>query len=436
MNNDANIIKRNNPKFLLPTRPELFIGRENALIWIKENLYPTKHLTITGTGGLGKTAVVNEALHQLFEEGELQKRFPAGVIFHTFYHKPSLTDAYQTILEAVGQKAPLSFEDMERSVRSVLQSQPLILILDGAEEALDLFTLLKARGQAGVIVSSRKRNDAGLLHYPLEQLSLNEAVNIIKAYGGEYTNSLSSVEKLCLLVDNLPLAVRLIGRYLQADRETVEEYLHWFEKAWKENLHRGASKEDSVPLLLARSVGQVSEESQELFYIFCYLANVPLPMSALAATLQISETQVRFRVKELVNYSLWEQNSGQVLPIHTLVYQWAKSNSSFNFLHITRLMEYCEKEIKQTKTIDILHDWISHMEQLSLLFFNEGFVAQKANLLARFLCYFGELNLKINHYIQAQEKLQQALLLYQQIGEKNQEGQCLKLLGDVNLRIS
>lgn len=92
------------PPIFLPQRPGHFTGRAKALAWIKEHLSPTKHLTIIGTGGLGKTAVVNEALHQLKDAGELQKQFPNGVIFHTFYQKPRLVDAYATILEAVEQK--------------------------------------------------------------------------------------------------------------------------------------------------------------------------------------------------------------------------------------------------------------------------------------------------------------------------------------------
>jgi len=80
-----------------PLRVPHFIGREKELADLLRDLQPGRVITICGPGGMGKTALSAEAIWGLARGDDPPERFPDGVIFHTFYHKPQADLALEAI---------------------------------------------------------------------------------------------------------------------------------------------------------------------------------------------------------------------------------------------------------------------------------------------------------------------------------------------------
>jgi hypothetical protein len=123
------------PPMQIPRRARHFHGRSQLIADVLAEIHPGRLLTLHGIGGIGKTAVVAEVAGQLQETGDLQKRFPDGVIFHTFYGRPSADAALAHVLNSLGVELK---GDIDSAARAALGGRQLLLILDGAEEVGDL----------------------------------------------------------------------------------------------------------------------------------------------------------------------------------------------------------------------------------------------------------------------------------------------------------
>jgi hypothetical protein len=80
-----------------PPRVQHFVGREDELSSLLNDLQPGRVVTICGPGGMDKSALAAEAVWQLSPGNEPPKRFPDGIVFHTFYHKPQAALALEAI---------------------------------------------------------------------------------------------------------------------------------------------------------------------------------------------------------------------------------------------------------------------------------------------------------------------------------------------------
>jgi hypothetical protein len=94
-------------------------------------------------------------------------------------------------------------------------------------------------------------------------LRLEQAVQLLQAWGGECASHEGSARQICELVGMLPLAVILAGRYLAHCSQLAEDYLAWLETTPLEALNMGERQDQSIPLLIERSLVQVSKLSQK-----------------------------------------------------------------------------------------------------------------------------------------------------------------------------
>ncbi len=81
----------------------------------------------------------------------------------------------------------------------------------------------------------------------------------------------------------MPLAVRLVGVYLNETGERAAEYLEWLEEPPLEALSRGSHREDSVVLLLERSVAQVGAAAARILALTGLPAPAPPRRAAIPA---------------------------------------------------------------------------------------------------------------------------------------------------------
>ena len=178
----------------LPTQLTSFIGRENEIAELKQELNKHRLVTLTGSGGTGKTRL------SLQVAAELLEKFDHGV---WFIELAPITDPdliSQTILSTIGVQ-----EQQGRSPLDVLKEylhnkQPLI-VLDNCEHLVSasaevVNTLLNAAPNLKIMASSREALGVkGEASYPVPSLSLPDIKNL------PVIEQLSQYEAVRLFID-------------------------------------------------------------------------------------------------------------------------------------------------------------------------------------------------------------------------------------------
>lgn len=333
------IIQRNGREIRLPLqrppRAEHFTDRQEELAQLLQDLQPGRIVTLCGPGGIGKSALAAEAMWRLTPGDKPPDQFPDGIVFYSFYGRPDSALAFEHIVRSFDEDVRDTSFDM---AFRMLAGKQAVLLLDGTEEADDLPLVLNVRGNCGVIVTSRKREDAVAEPQRIGALQTEEARKLLQAWGKEHADDTAAVQKICELVGGLPLAVRLAGRYLNTYEECAAEYLEWLQTSPLEALHQGERKIQSVPLLIERSLTRVSEEACHVLTVAGLLAFASFSREVLEAVLP--DVDLRKPLQELVNYGLLLRSGDRYTISHALIHTYARERMTRDAASITRLAAY------------------------------------------------------------------------------------------------
>ncbi len=204
--------------FVVPVPPTPLVGRTEELQVICARLRDmnVRALTITGTGGIGKTRLAIEAAHTLrydFEDGMY------------FVELASLNDA-ALVADAVAQVLGVKErprQSISETLRGHLRSKHLLLVLDNFEHVVKaaplVSELLAACPALTVLVTSRAPlNIRAEQQFTLEPLADTDAVQLFvqraQAVGaGLAANGANTTvySAICRRLDRLPLAIELIA---------------------------------------------------------------------------------------------------------------------------------------------------------------------------------------------------------------------------------
>ena len=309
----------------LPPRAEHFTGRQAELARLLAGLQPGRVVTLCGPGGIGKTALAAEAIWTLAPGDAPPACFPDGFIFHSFYNQPQATLALEAIARAYGEEPRPS---PAAAARRVLAGRQALLVLDGAESADDLSVVLAVRGGCGVLVTSRARQDAVAGRQDITPLPDSDAIQLLQAWGGARAADETAARRICELVDGLPLAVRLAGRYLAQREEDAADYLAWLQETPLAALDQGQRQHESIPLLLDKSIAQVSNAARSALGVVGLLALLPFGREAVAAALDVAPAEAGRLLGELVNYGLLLREAARYQVSHALVHTYARHRMS------------------------------------------------------------------------------------------------------------
>ncbi|GCE29770.1 hypothetical protein KDA_52540 [Dictyobacter alpinus] len=165
-------------RYHLPAQTLLFIGRSREITEVKQLLGTSRLLTLTGTGGIGKTRL---ALQMAAEVAGL---FADGVCFVDLAPLSDHTLVAKTIAEALSIRENPS-EPLKDTLKRELTQRELLLLIDNFEhvitEAPLLSALLATPSRLRVLVTSREPlHLAEEQEYPVPPLSLPdpEAVSV------------------------------------------------------------------------------------------------------------------------------------------------------------------------------------------------------------------------------------------------------------------
>lgn len=198
----------------LPARITSFVGRVDALQKIEALLQRCNLLTITATGGMGKTRQVLEAAHRL------KDHFADGVYFVDLTKISDVKDILSLIMSTIGLTEDSS-QDPLAQIQHYLHDREMLLILDNFEHVIEAANLIahiiSDAPQLRVLVTSREPLKLyGEQLFRLAPLSLDESCQLfrerIRAVDAEFHRTETSdaqVEAICRHLEGLPLAIEL-----------------------------------------------------------------------------------------------------------------------------------------------------------------------------------------------------------------------------------
>lgn len=336
---DRNIVNISSHRIPLqrPPRAIHFQDRKDDLAQLLADLQVGRVVTLCGPGGIGKSALAAEAVWQLAPGTEPPARFPDGILFYSFYNQSQISVALEHIVHSFGEVINSSPQD---AARRVLAGRRALLMLDGTEQADDLHKILTVCGSCGVLITSRQRKDVADKRQDLLPLPLCNAIDLLQAWGGVRATDRNVLSSISELVGRLPLALRLVGRYLAENEENAIDYLAWLEMTPLAALDQGRRQLESVSVLMERSVTQVSNLARQVLGVIGLLSFAPLSWEYIAAALALPSTDIRHALGELVNYGLLLRIGETYEVTHVLIHTYSRERLSPSTKTVNRLIAY------------------------------------------------------------------------------------------------
>ena len=188
----------------VPESPTRLIGREAELNEIAESLRrsETRLLTLTGTGGVGKTRLATAAAAAVIDA------YPDGVWWVPLASVRAPEDAPGATLQAI---------DGSLNTVQALAGRRMLLVLDNAEHLLPAIAsfaadLLLAAGPTVLVTSRERLAIAGEQVWPVPEMAEADGFSLFVARAKQldptYTAD-SLVPELCRRLEHLPLALEL-----------------------------------------------------------------------------------------------------------------------------------------------------------------------------------------------------------------------------------
>jgi predicted ATPase/DNA-binding CsgD family transcriptional regulator len=215
------------PRYQLPVQTAPFIGRSRELSEVRQLLSRSRLLTLTGTGGTGKTRLalqVAEASAATFAD---------GVCFVDLAPLADHTLVMKAIAGALGV-VEHGTESLLEILKRVLAQRDMLLLIDNFEQVITaaplLSTLLAATSRLKVLVTSREPlHLAGEQEYPVPPLTLPRGdTTSVQSLADSEAGALfvrcaqmalprfeatdanaSTIRRICIHLDGLPLAIEL-----------------------------------------------------------------------------------------------------------------------------------------------------------------------------------------------------------------------------------
>ncbi len=267
----------------LPQVLTSFVGREREIAEIKRLLPTTRLLTLTGTGGIGKTRLAVQAAAEVLDA------YRDGV---WFVDLAPLTDPAlvpNALAQVLGVKESAG-QPLLRTLCDHLRAKELLLVLDNCEHLLgasaDLVdALLRDTAQVNVVATSRESlRVAAERTYPLNVLPLpdpktavasiarSDAVQLFVDRARQYRphfdlqeQRAGAVAAICVQLDGIPLALELAAARVAV--LPVEQIVRLLDQRFRllTSGNRELPRQQTLRAMLDWSYELLDEPEQQLF---------------------------------------------------------------------------------------------------------------------------------------------------------------------------
>ncbi len=308
-----------------PLRPLHFVGRAAELEQILPAVQPRRVVTLCGPGGIGKSALAAQVVWTLAPGEEPPERFPDGIVYHSFYEKPSIPAALKFIAGAFGLEPPVKRgTGLAESVRQWLQGMEALLVLDGAEMVEKLDAVLHAAGGCGVLMTTRRRAQAPEPPFDISPMGAADSMNLLRVHAGSYADDTKAAGEIVERLGGLPLALFLAGHYMIQRHQQAAEYLEFLREGKLTALVDETHPNKSVRYLLEHSLQQVSADARAAFGVAGMLELGPFDREIVAAALGITPASAGNELGQLVDYGLLLRPGTDYQVTHVLAHSYAR----------------------------------------------------------------------------------------------------------------
>lgn len=272
--------------FALPAETSSFVGRGRELLELSTLLERTRLLSLSGTGGVGKTRLALELARGA------SARYPSGAVLVELANVDDarlVPDAIATALDV----RPLAAQTPQEAVIDFLGPRTLLLVIDNCEHVLGASasladTLLRAAPQLTILATSREPlrvagevvfrvpsldipdpdqslTPARLLGYEAVSLFVERAAAAAPGFTLDRDNA-ADVVRICLRLDGLPLALELAAARLGAlSPATVSERLDDRFRLLRSGSHAAPTRQQTLLATLQWSHELLEPDEQILF---------------------------------------------------------------------------------------------------------------------------------------------------------------------------
>jgi DNA-binding SARP family transcriptional activator len=327
----------------LPHRVAGFSNREAEIDWLNKQLSgdapdadgTAAIVVITGTAGVGKTALALHWAHQI------RDRFPDGQLYVNMRgfdpSGPAMepTAAIRAFLDAFSvppERFPMDLDAQAGLYRTILASRRVLIVLDNARDADQVRPLLPGTPSCLVIATSRNQ----LLSLiaadgarPLEPdlLSAEQAKRLLAVRLGQDSIAAepAAVDQIVSACAGLPLALSIVSARVAANpRLTLAELADELGET-RGRLHalEGGDPHTDLRAVFSWSYEALSESAARLFRLLGLHAAPEIGISAAASMAGQPRGQVRLLLGELTRAHLLDDRGRGRYACHDLLREYA-----------------------------------------------------------------------------------------------------------------
>lgn len=324
---------------LLPADITDFTGRAEEIALLGKGLTTPPPVggpmwTVTGRGGVGKTALAVHVAHRLREH------YRDGVLYvdlhgveRTSADPAEILARFLRALGVDGSAIPVSMDERAERYRSLLADHAVFVVLDNAADAAQIEPLLPGEAGCAVLVTSRTRLTGipGARLLELDTLPPEQALRLLARVAGEdrVAGVPEAARTLVELCGYLPLAVRIAGARL-ASRP------HWTVARMAARLADEGRRLDELVhdhldmrASLALSYDGLDPLAQRLFVLLGLLAATDVASWVAAALLDTTIDEAEDVLDRLVDAQLLDVAGGADVRyrLHDLVRAYAREHA-------------------------------------------------------------------------------------------------------------
>lgn len=340
---------------VIPPVPPIgsLIGRNEVLDTLKQRLCSGKNVplaALNGLPGVGKTALVVDLVH----DAEVRQYFRSGVLWAGLGPKPNiagLLGRWGTLLglTTTQMSSGTGTEEWAEAIRAAIGMRHMLIVVDDAWKIEDALELKVGGPNCAYLLTTRFPEVA--LYFTgdgamvVRELSDVDGVALLARHAPEIVaQEPDTAQRLVTLVGGLPLALTLMGKYLQVQGysrqprriQSAISRLHHL----KERLELSGPGTQSLLAVIETSVKQLDEEARKVLFALSVFSAKPSSFSEEAA-LAVCETPVE-ELDILTNAGLLEGSGPGRYTLHQTITDYARTKRGevSDMRAETRMVEY------------------------------------------------------------------------------------------------
>jgi DNA polymerase III delta prime subunit/DNA-binding XRE family transcriptional regulator len=355
------------------------VGQEEALQQCKQYLCAGKRLNVTalhGLPGVGKTALARELVY----DNEIQQHFCDGMLWVSLGQKPNLSGLlgrWGSLLGIPATEMALlnGEEERAKAINDIIGMRRMLLVIDDAWKIDEAFAFKVGGPNCAFVLTTRIPSVAldfanGRTIF-VRELDEEDSLKLVARFTPDLvTNEINDVRALVQYAGGLPLALTLMGKYLQSQAyggqprrlHAALERLHCAEERLQLTMRQAPlmhSANSSMHAFLSlrdaleASVRQLDEEAQRVLSLLSAFPAKPHSFSEEAA-LAVSNAPFEL-LDELIDAGLLESAGPERYTLHQTIVDYARSrqcNSAANERMVEYFINFVEVHEADYKALD------------------------------------------------------------------------------------